>query len=300
MSADNKSVKFKEGFYQLVPQDEYLKWPFVSSSILKVMLDGSAEKAKSNLDIKKEPTPAQNFGTMFHKLCLEPDDFTSEYTVGPECMARQKNGKRCPYRATVCWRYQWLCKKHSQGAEHTGPRAVYPEDYQKAQLMMDKVSKHPLVSEILSETPQEMKELSGQIELLGLKMKVRLDCASTYHHTILDFKTCIDNSPKSFRNTSWNYGYWHQAFLYMEGAKKLFGKSAFTRFLLCAVEKEPPFSIACYELGEHGREIAGVQLMEKDGPVDTWKRCEDTKVYPDHPELMDLELPKYITYKKGA
>ena len=299
MSAGKLSVKFKEGFYHLVPSDEYHSWPFVSSSILKIMLKGSAEKAKDSFDNTKEPTPSQNFGSMFHKLCLEPDDFSSEYTVGPECMARQKNGKRCSYRASICWRNQWLCKKHGQGAEHSGPQSVNPDEYNKAKLMMEKVNSHPLVSSILKDTPQEMKELSGQLNLLGLEMKLRLDCASTCHRTILDFKTCIDNSPEVFKNVAWNYGYWHQAFIYMEGARKLFGKNSFTRFLVCAVEKEPPFSIACYELGEEGRERAGSQLLSKDGPVYTWKECLATDKYPDHPLLMDLTLPKYSTYKKG-
>ena len=38
-------------------------------------------------------TPAMLFGSMVHKLILEPEDFEREYAVAPECDRRTKAGK---------------------------------------------------------------------------------------------------------------------------------------------------------------------------------------------------------------
>lgn len=141
-----------------------------------------------------------------------------------------------------------------------------------------------------------MKELSGQIEMFGLEMKVRFDCINlSPHRTIIDFKTCIDNSPESFKWDSYRYKYWHQAYVYMEASKKLFGNNTISNYFICAIEKEPPFSIAFYKLNPGDIENAGYELLKPNGPVDIWRECLASKKFPDHPEVMYLNLP----YKKG-
>ena len=262
MSLDKLSVKFKEGYYQNVPGNIYHnQWDFASSTLLRKLIKESPAKVVEWSNNEEPPKPSAIFGSLYHKLLLEPDTSHEEYLIQPPCEAIQKNRKRCPYPASICYRGIWYCKKHGTGAPpHSGPTPIKPDEYKKATMMVDRTMQHTRIQEILS-SKGTMKELSGQIEMFGLEMKVRFDCINlSPHRTIIDFKTCIDNSPESFKWDSYRYKYWHQAYVYMEASKKLFGNNTISNYFICAIEKEPPFSIAFYKLNPGDIENAGYEL----------------------------------------
>ena len=304
MKRERPLVKFEEGSYEDIDSKTYLyDWNFVSSSVIKELLKSSPAKVYDGFINKKPSTPAQEFGSTYHDI-IENKNLDEKIAVGPMCSAVQGNGRRCSHLASILYRgTTWYCRKHSgRGIVHEGPRVVRPEDYAKIMLMAERTRSHPEVGPIIN-FKNTKQEISMMAEVFGLRMKARFDCLlldpNPENSIIVDFKTCVDNSPRNFRNSAWNFGYWHQAFIYLSIANKVFGEGSVSKYAISAIEKEPPFSIAYYELKKEDIELAGDELLAKDGPVETWKQCITDEHFPDYPRKMYLNIPTYITKRKG-
>ena len=71
--------------------------PAFSASDLKIITKQNARAlwhSKFNeLAPPKLPTPAMKFGTLFHAMCLEPDEFTAKFRVVEESALRKAKNK---------------------------------------------------------------------------------------------------------------------------------------------------------------------------------------------------------------
>lgn len=69
---------------------EYHARPELSASQCKVLLENPH---KYYLGLGTEETEAMRFGSLVHKLILEPEDFDREYAVSPKFDGRTKKGQ---------------------------------------------------------------------------------------------------------------------------------------------------------------------------------------------------------------
>lgn len=178
----------------------------------------------------EESTPALVFGSMAHKLVLEPEDFDNEYAVAPECDKRTKAGKE-----------EWQAFVDGAGDK----TVVTAGDYEKAKAMADKARSIPAVMELLN--GEHELPIHWTDEDTGEECKARLDCltAKDSRPTIVDYKTAADASTEAFVRAAINYGYDFQSGMYCEAVEKKTGVKP--RFIFVVQEKAAPYSVNILE-----------------------------------------------------
>lgn len=207
-------------------EQEYRQHEGISRSQLWKIRE-SPEKFKYAMEHPEEPTPALLFGTMVHKLVLEPDTFDEEFIVAPEVDRRTKEGK-------AAW---------SQFEEDAAGRQIVKQaDFQKAQEMVVALQAVPMIQTLLAgrhEVP-----LFWTDELTGEPCKVRLDILHEMPDDrllIVDYKSANDATTEAFIRSAINYGYDFQVGMYAEGVLQNYGQRKID-FLFIVQEKDPPYA----------------------------------------------------------
>ena len=186
--------------------------------------------------LKKEKSDERHFsiGSALHELILEPDLFNTNYVVAPKFDKRTKEGKARFEEFTL----------NSKG------KTVLFEDEME---MVVKMSQNALLNHTLLELMQNShRELSCYTidEKTGLKIKMRPDIMSQTKSTITDIKSCVDSSPKKFKNDVYSYGYSISAAFYCDNLKR-------ENYVFAAMEKQEPYQVSLFTLNdemiEYGR-----------------------------------------------
>jgi len=121
----------------------------------------------------------------------------------------------------------------------------------------------------------------------GLLCKGRFDEIGRRAGVIVDLKTTRDASREAFSRAIYTIGYYIQAAHYIAGAKAL-GIDA-DRFGIIAVEKDPPYAVAIYE-------VSGAALYdgerERRKLLELYAQCEESGEWPGYPqEVVEIDLP---------
>lgn len=213
-------------------ENEYRSHPAVSRSELWKFHE-SPQKFKYFKDHPSEPTQALLFGQVFHKLALEPDDFSREYAVAPTVDKRTSAGKE-----------EWRLFLDELGCK----TVVTPDMYQQAAEMVKALYEEPLAVKLLD----GIKETSffWADEQTGEQCKCRTDCLNTSYRNpiIVDLKSAADASTETFSRDAVKYGYDLQAFMYSDGVRRNIG--AMPIFVFIVVEKTPPYSVNILQADE--------------------------------------------------
>jgi len=186
----------------------------------------SPEKFKWFQDHPEPATPALIFGTVVHKLLLDPDDFENEFAVSPDVDRRTKDGKEA-YNAFL--------------EASSGKAIITSSDYEKAVEMAKKASELAFVKKLLD--GEHEKPFYWMDDLTGELCKCRVDCFSTISGkaVVVDYKSTTDASTDGFIRSAINYGYDFQTGMYCEGIEKVTGQKPL--FVFIAQEKNPPYSV---------------------------------------------------------
>ena len=204
---------------------EYREHPAVSRSDLWRFHE-SPEKFKFSLENPDEPSPALLFGQVFHKLALEPDNFSDEFAVAPDVDRRFKEGKGAWADFTA------------QAADKT----VITQDVMDAATdMVKSLMSVQFVPKLLSgerETPYFWTDRTT-----GEPCKCRVDCLCTAlkQPVIVDLKSTNDASTEAFTRDAIKYGYDLQAAMYSRGVEACTGVKPLFAFIV--VEKSPPYAV---------------------------------------------------------
>lgn len=193
----------------------------------------SPEKFKWAQEHPEEPTPALIFGTLVHKMLLEPETFGEEFVIAPEIDRRTKDGKEAYSRFL---------------ADSDGKAIVSQSDYAKAAEMVNALNALEYVGKLL-DGDREMP-IRWYDDLTEELCKCRLDCL-TYiadKPVIIDYKTATDASTDSFIRTAINYGYDFQAGMYCEGVEKNTGIKP--TFVFIVQEKTAPYAVNIMQADE--------------------------------------------------
>ena len=219
-------------------EKEYRASPGISRSelwLLNPRNGGTPEKFKWAQDHPEEPTPAMVFGTVVHKLLLEPDSFDAEFAVAPIVDRRTKEGKA-------------IYAEFLESAQ--GKTVISADDRAMAQEMVDVLNRTPFVKALLDDAAHEAC-VDWVDEMTGEACKVRCDAVKLMADgtpIIVDYKTTTDASADGFLRKALSLGYDFQSGMYCEAAENNFGGVA--KFVFIAQEKSEPYSVNILEADE--------------------------------------------------
>ena len=188
----------------------------------------SPEKYKWFLEHPEPATPALVFGSAAHKMLLEPESFSSEFVIAPDCDKRTKAGK----------------ERYERFVAELGDRTIISQDdFDTIRDMTDKARSVPYVQKLLAgehEVPFFWTD-----EDTGERCKVRLDILADMDGTltVADYKTAADARTDAFIHSMFKLGYTLQAFMYTEAVMKCMGLDERPDFVFVVQEKKPPFAI---------------------------------------------------------
>jgi exodeoxyribonuclease VIII len=276
------------GWYRDVSNTDYHRGSGTSSTTIKKYIDSNQEVIDYERQHPKPSSDAMEKGSALHVLVLEPEKASDEIAVMPSLNLRTNASKEAKAIFLL---------------ENEGKIILKPEDYDKAAAMADRVKSHPFASALLDGSINESSVYwwyncmdPDDQEEYKIFLKVRPDALSPAHNAIIDLKSTADASYSGFAKTIVNFGYHLSAAMYAEGVNqckpllKETGCIAYNHFVFIAVESEPPYSVAVYELPatamDHGRTLYRQALYR----LHKFRQA-DWKGYPL--EIREIELPPW-------
>lgn len=248
---------------------EYHRSKALSKSAIDLLLECPALYKAWLEDVEeREPTPAMIFGSMCHKLTLEPDTFSAEYAV-TDLSLSTKEGKAFKERAA-------------------GRAIVKQADYEAALLMSEAVREHPQAKHLFKsyEAERSIFWTNG-----GIECKARPDIFSTIggHRYLADLKTCESASPESIQKSIANYGYHRQAAWYLLGMDAI-GEPC-NAFIFIFVEKAYPHLVTMCQLDAEALERGREECAQA---VKTLAECRNNGLYPCYTrDILTISLPRW-------
>lgn len=263
------------GIYPGLGRAEYDAIKAVNQSTLKQFRRSPAH-AKHYLDHGREETSDLSFGTAVHAALLEPKRFQAEYIALPKYDMR-KTADKAAASAFI--------------AANEGKTIIDGDDYQRCQKIIEAIRYNATASELLSlPGPNEVAVVWNDPDT-GLLCKALLDRIVSYRGitTVVDPKTTKNAAERSFTYDCLKFGYHLQAAFYLDGLQA--NEPADRMFLFLAIEKEPPYASAVYELDylslEAGRDQCRRYLQQ-------YADCLKTGFWPSYPDtIQTLQLPQW-------
>lgn len=256
----------KPGMYEAVPFDEYLKWPAVSQSGLKVGMDVSGRhlQALLNHELEDEPTPAKELGSAIHTAIFEPERYAKEYLRAGSCKAILKTGDR---KGSPCGNEarrqdadgRWLCGVHGKEFEDL-PNIVSNETADRCEKIVAAVKRQP-ISALLQSSGNS--ELSIVTSVGGIPLKCRLDFyyqPKSAPPIIVDLKSCQPNkgAESHIQKTIVRYMWAMQAYAYCKAVEDLTGDVP--RFAWMFIESGGLYEPAVYQLDDITKQLGKAQF----------------------------------------
>lgn len=271
------SIEQPPGLYPGINAFEYHRWAGASQSRLKVIRDQSPAHLRWQMDNPRPSTPAQEIGAAVHTAVLEPDLFTGLYVQGIEGDGRTKPVKEA--RAQL-------------EADHPNSTVLTAKDYVTCLAVRDSVAAHPHAKALLG--GEHETSAVWQDEDTGVLCRGRFDARGM--GAITDVKTTRDASPDRFPYDFAKYGYHIQGNHYLRGDNTLGGDA--NTFVIVAVEKEPPYCVAVYQVDAKalydGRRELDILLQR-------WAECAASGIWPGYStDVVTIDLPAYEVKKTDA
>jgi hypothetical protein len=296
------------GIYRGVPAATYHAWDAASNSRLGHLIPPSTPAhLKAYLDEPPKDKKVWKEGRALHACVLEPERYEREYFVADGCLGTTQKGASCRAAPTIAVRdgdaRGAVCHNHVFGHSIDDELVLVSErDHEMAQRCRARIATHAMAGGFLK-VPDAEYELSivwdqpvidpATGEVITVRCKARLDW---YSQTFLgglpmDLKGCRSADVFEFKSQAFYNGYLRQSVLYRLGLRAL-GLPAAT-FASIAVEKEPPYELMVYRLGdaatgplpEPGEPAANVAAVVMSS-LRLWAWCQKTGRYPGYPEVV--------------
>lgn len=283
----------QQGVYDNIQADDYHRVLGLTKSGLMMLRKSPAHFWHWMSSPPSESTRAMNLGTATHTLVFEPHKWQDEITIIPDDAPKkptsaQRNAKKPSEDAlaSIAW---W----DNFNANASGRAVITQEEEFQARAMAEAVRNHTEVLAWLSH-PSAKAELSfianERVNGLDIACKGRCDLVTMDGTIIVDLKTCEDASADVFGKSFMSFGYWMQASHYISIARK--SGLPIERFIFVAVEKNPPFSVACYELDAQSLEKANAIRQRL---LETLSDCIARNEFPTYQKgVTALSMPPWI------
>tara|TARA_R100001530_G_scaffold118138_1_gene85281 strand:- start:435 stop:1145 length:711 start_codon:yes stop_codon:yes gene_type:complete len=165
-----------------------------------------------------EPTSAMLYGSLVHKMILQPESFSDDYVVF--------EGTR---RGNVWNEFKAL---------NDSKTIVTAKEYNHALKTFNRAKENKVFRELLMQTTQAEKHIEWKYN--GIKYHGFCDMVGD--NFIADIKTCQDAGDKFARDLRYN-DYSLQATMYLTGLPK-------ENYYIIAVEKSEPYNVQVYKIGD--------------------------------------------------
>lgn len=212
-----------------------------------------------------EPTAAMRFGSAVHCAVLESEAFRDRYAKAPKCDNRTTAGR--------AMHEQFLLNA-------AGKVALSEDEFETVQSCALAVRDHPGAMRLLQGARVEVSAF-WQDRQHDVPCKARFDALS--HGGIVDLKTATDASKDAFARSIATYGYDLQAAFYSIGHEHVLDATP-EFYALIAVETEPPFAVACYELGSASI-MAGMRMAEE--ALARYAQCRKADRWPGYADTIE-------------
>lgn len=267
------------GIYHDIPNADYhMDAMSISCSGLKHLGISPAHYLAYVAEPPKE-TPALVFGRQVHMAVLEPDKWAERHAVAPKIDRRTKAGK-------LAW--------ESFLEESCGKEIISADDAETIKRMIEAVHSHPAARSLLEAPGAVEASAWWEDRETSEKCRCRPDKARD-DGILVDLKTCESAAPDAFMRASWKYEYQMQAALYLDGWKAAGGKAE--AFVFLAVEKAPPYAVACYMADADMVAYGRGQYLNR---LVTLAECRAANHWPAYSEkIQPLGLPAWA-FKEDA
>ena len=256
------------GVYHNLPIEEYHDDKAVGSSSLKTL------SIKTPLHLKEQvrkESAAFDFGMALHLSILEPQK-ESLIICGPE----DRRGNK------------WKDLKEECDAK--GQLLLTSGDYEAVFAAKASVFKHELAASLLTGNVESEISVFHIDHETGLKCKIRPDLYNHDANIIIDLKTCVSASPQAFSKSMADYGYHIQNAFYERVWNEHHNKEI-DGFYFIAIEKEPPYAVAIYELDDESF-LEGWEQAKR--AMFLYKKCMNENVWPGFgDQVQKIGIPKY-------
>jgi hypothetical protein len=170
-----------------------------------------------------------------------------------------------------------------------------PSEYEQVHGMADALRRHPVAAALFDPTRgQPEQSLFWLDDETGVWCRARLDWLPSPRNGRLivpDYKTCRSANPEHLQRTIYDYGYFIQAFWYLDGVKAL-GLGDDPAFVFCAQEKEPPYLVTVFEVDSTALELGQRQSNEA---RQIFAQCASSGVWPGYSADIELiSLPPWV------
>lgn len=238
--------------------------------------DRSAAHARHEMLSPSEPSDAMTLGTALHTALLEPDRFEEKCAVSPELKLRTKKGREAAKEFAVA---------------NTGKAIIRLSDFVLISKIRTAVIANDTAKSLLNGLGTNEVGLEWTDSETGLKCKGLIDrlAPQNGHTAVVDIKTTANAQPWAFASAIAKFKYHEQAAFYLSGLNA--NARAVRRFIWIAIEKEPPFGVACYEPDATMLEQGELLFREH---LRLWKQCEASGEWPGYATgIQELSLPKW-------
>lgn len=224
------------------------------------------------LTAERKETPALLIGRLVHTAIMLPKEFNNKVHELPECDRRTKEGKAIyeQFVASVgkdddvitSEQMQTITSIANSGITALATLGLQGEPYTKIECSITK--------------PYRDIIIKGRPDLVTIDKEGKT--------VVVDFKTTQDASARAFARDIVNYEYHIQNAFYNELNNS-------TRFIFIAIEKEPPFNYAIYELDA---DAVGEGKRRMDIACDLYRDCQRFGAWPGYDKtVQSLSLPRY-------
>ena len=157
-----------------------------------------------------------------------------------------------------------------------------------ADTMRFSVMRNPIAMQALATGKSELS-LYSKDPITGILKRCRIDRMHEGGNAITDIKTTVDARYGEFQKAIANYGYHVQGAYYLDICNELGMEKEC--FVILALEKEPPYAVACYQLSTDAIET-GRKLYRK--WLETLAECIEQDEWPGYPEKFNvIDLPAW-------
>jgi hypothetical protein len=237
------------GVYDNIQAEEYHRILGLTKSGLMMLRKSPAHFWHWMTSPAEASTKAMHIGTATHLAVFEPQKWDDEIVVVPpeapkkptKAQMEAKKPSEDAVTAIAWWKEFY--------AKHEGKIILSQEENQEVNAMAAMVRGNKEVEPYLIH-PSAKVEVSivstEKVKGLDIVCKGRCDLITMDNTVIVDLKTTEDASAEGFSKSFMSYGYWMQAAHYIAICRA--SGIPIEKFIFIAVEKNPPYCTALYEL----------------------------------------------------
>lgn len=211
-----------------MPMEKYAALPHTNFSKLKLLAKSPAH-FRHGLVEEREDTDALKLGRGVDLAVFEPERFGFLCTVAPDVDRRTKAGKE-----------EWakFC------AANDGKEILKADEWADCLALQKAILSDATAKRYVTGGKSQVTLLweHALLDNYSLPLKGRVDFET--EDFLVDLKTTRDASPQGFMRQAWNYEYWIQASMYLDGYEAITGKRK--KFALVAAEKAAPHVVQVY------------------------------------------------------